>query len=240
MLELEARNGEYHDGMEPDDTWNAQMFMDYLENKTTRDLFNVISVFTRAETMLEKMRVDDPDAYARFTGGDHSRYVEDCRWWVQEADKVQEKARFLSKRLSENVSIIEQNTEYLANSDDDVLFDYEIAQLSNQINAAADEIRELRETTMALIVADMLLIEAGQHIIDGTNASERAFSDWLHSVLSSVDGPREASVSANTILFSADTRTSRMAAGGSVLAKAGSGDVTVMVINNNQFSINIR
>ena len=238
-LELEARNGEYHDGMEPDDTWDAQMFMDYLENKTTKDLFNVISVFTRAETMLEKMRVDDPDAYARFTGGDHSRYVEDCRWWVQEADKVQEKARFLSKRLSENVSIIEQNTEYLANSDDDVLFDYEIAQLSNQINAAADEIRELRETTMALIVADMLLIEAGQHIIDGTNASEQEFSDWLHSVLSSVDGPREASVSANTILFSADTRTSRMAAGGSVLAKAGSGDVTVMVINNNQFSIEL-
>ena len=239
MLELEAKTGEYHDGMEPDDTWDAQMFMDYLENKTTRDLFNVMSVFTRAETMLEKMRTDDPDAYARFTGGDQSRFVEDCHWWVQEADKVQEKARYLNKRLGENVSIIEQNTEYLANSDDGMLFDYEIAQLSNQINAAADEIRELRETTMALIFADMMLIEAGQHIIDGTNEPEQEFSDWLHSVLSCVDGPREASVSADTILFSADTRTSRMAAGGSVLANAEPGDVTVMVINNNQFSIEL-
>lgn len=237
MLELEAKDGEYHEGMEPEDTWDAQMFMDYLEDKISKDLFNVTSVFTRAETLLDDMRTADPDAYARFTGGDNAQYVEDCHWWVLETEKVEEEMRFLDKRLRENVSIIEQNTEYLANSDADTLFDYEITRLSNQIRTATDEIAEVRKTIMNLIIADMLLIESGQHTIDGTNEPE--FSAWLHSVLSHVEDPREANVSANAIQIAADTRASRLTAGRSVLSNESSGDVTVMVINNNQFAIEL-
>ena len=122
----------HNEGMKPDETWDAQMLMDWLDDKLTKDIYNVTNVYTRAETILDKLKEDDPAAYARFTeGAKNAEYVETCHKWALDAEQVEEQARFYRKRVNEYTVVIEQNTETLSNGSAE-LFDYEKTACRNR------------------------------------------------------------------------------------------------------------
>ncbi|MBQ8953539.1 MAG: hypothetical protein IJ048_05445, partial [Clostridia bacterium] len=152
-----------------------------------------------------------------------------------DAEYAEEQARLLHQRLGENTVVIENNTEMLANGADS-LFDYEKARYSEQIREATEALEELREDILAFSIAQMLIVITGQLMIDGTVEPE--FSAWLKEVLDAEGGPQEATVSADTVMAAPfNTLQSRMAPSERVLAKAGSQDVTVQVITENDFAI---
>ena len=232
-VRLEAKDSGYHPGMTPDETWDAQMLMDWLDDKLNRDIYNVTNVYVRAETILEKLKDEDPDAYARLT--QNADFVETCHKWAMDAEAAKEEARLLDKRLGENTVVIENNTEMLVNCGDS-LFIYEKARYSEQIREATEALEELREDILAFSIAQMLIVITGQLMIDGTVEPE--FSAWLKEVLDAEDGPQEVTVSADTVMAAPfNTLQSRMAASKRVLAKAGSQEVTVQVITENDFTI---
>lgn len=101
-LRLEAKESGYHPGMKPDGTWDARMMMDWLDDLLMTDIYNVTSVFTRAETILDKLKDDDPAAYARFTeGAVNAEYVKTCHKWAMDAEAAEEQARFYRQRVNE-------------------------------------------------------------------------------------------------------------------------------------------
>ena len=235
---LEANASDYHKGMTPNETWDAQMLMDWLDDMLSQDLYHVTNVFTRADTALSRMKADDPAAYARFTQGtEFAGFAEQCHSDMLAAEAIEEQARFLRNAIGEEATLIENNTERLANLDSQ-LFDAEKARLSEQLREATARLTELRQQVLQMIDREIPESQALQDIIDG--AAQPEFSDWLHGVLSDEDGVQRASVSANAIQVSdAGTRVSRMAAVRRVLSNDDSKDVSVLVINKNQFAIEL-
>ena len=59
--------------MEPEDTWNAQLLVDWLEDELFREIYNATNVFTRANTLLAKIETDDPEPV--IPAGDERHYV---------------------------------------------------------------------------------------------------------------------------------------------------------------------
>ena len=225
--------------MKPDETWDAQMLMDWLDDKLTKDIYNVTNVYTRAETILDKLKEDDPAAYARFTeGAKNAEYVETCHKWALDAEQVEEQARFYRKRVNEYTVVIEQNTETLSNGSAE-LFDYEKNRLSEQIREAAQALENLRDDILGFSVAQVLIIIAGQAMIDGD--AEPEFSRWLKAVLDAEDGPKEATLPASAVMSAGyNTRASRMASGQRLLAADSAKDVTVQVLTENDFAFIFR
>jgi len=233
---LEAKESGYHAGMKPNETWDAQMLMDWLDDTLTRAIYNVINVYTRAEAILERLKDEDPAAYARYT--ENADFVDLCHRWAKDAEVAEEEARLLHQRLGENTVIIENNTEMLANASGD-FFDYEKARYSEQIREATEALEELRDDILVFSIEQMLVIMTGQAMIDGMIEPE--FSAWLKEVLDAEEGPVEVNVSANTVISTGiNTLGSRLAAGERVLANAGSQDVSVQIITENDFAIIVR
>ena len=236
-LRLEVKESGYHSGMSPNETWDAQMLMDWLDDKLFRDIYNVTNVFTRAETILEKMKDEDPAVYAHFTDGTayDAAFQGNCHSMVLDAEAVEEEARYFRRRIQENMVVIEQNTETLSEAQGQ-LFDFETARLSEQIREATDQLESLREEMLVFSAFQVLTIMAAQRMIDGD--IEPGFSEWLKEVLVSEDGPKKVTVPANTVVSTGySTRMSRMATGKRILANAGSQDVSVQVITENDFVI---
>ena len=232
-LRVRANESGYHSGMTPDETWDAQMLMDWLDDKLTREIYNVINVYTRAETILELLKDTDPEAYAQYT--QNAYYLDICQKWAMDAEVVEEKGRLLRKRVGEYTVVIESNTEMLANASDS-LFEHEKARLSEQIREATAALEELRDEIVEFSVGQIFMIITGQLMIDGT--IEQEFSAWLKEVLSTEDDPEEVTVPTNAIVSAAyNTRTSRMAVAERVLSNPGSQDVSVHVVTENEFAI---
>ena len=141
-LRVKAKESGYHSGMAPDETWDAQMLMDWLDDKLTREIYNVINVYARAEAILEHLKDSDSDAYAQYT--QNAYYLDICYKWAMDAEVVEEKGRLLRKRVGENTVVIESNTEMLANAADS-LFEHEKARYSEQIREATAELEKLRD-----------------------------------------------------------------------------------------------
>ena len=235
-IRVEANDSGYHSGMTPDETWDAQMLMDWLDDKLSRDIYNVTNIYARAETILERLKDSDPDTYARYT--QNADFVDTCHKWAIDAEYAEEQARLLHQRLGENTVVIENNTEMLANGADS-LFDYEKARYSEQIREATEALEALRDDVLTFSIEQVLIIITGQAMIDGTVEPE--FSAWLKEVLSSEDDAAEATVSSDTVMSAAlNTRVSRMAAAERVLAAPNSQDVSVRVISENEFAVIIR
>ena len=235
-IRVEANDSGYHSGMTPDETWDAQMLMDWLDDKLSRDIYNVTNIYARAETILERLKDSDPSAYARYT--QNADFVDTCHKWAIDAEYAEEQARLLHQRLGENTVVIENNTEMLANGADS-LFDYEKARYSEQIREATEALEALRDDVLTFSIEQVLIIITGQAMIDGTVEPE--FSAWLKEVLSSEDDAAEATVSSDTVMSAAlNTRVSRMAAAERVLAAPNSQDVSVRVISENEFAVIIR
>ena len=141
-IRVEANDSGYHSGMTPDETWDAQMLMDWLDDKLSRDIYNVTNIYTRAETILERLKDSDPSAYAQYT--QNADFVDTCHKWAIDAEYAEEQARLLHQRLGENTVVIENNAEMLANGADS-LFDYEKARYSEQIREATEALEALRD-----------------------------------------------------------------------------------------------
>ena len=236
-LRLEAKESGYHPGMSPNETWDAQQMLDWLDHKLFRDIYNVTNVFTRAETILEKMKDEDPAAYAHFTDGMayDAAFQGKCHSMVLDAEAVEEEARYFRRRIQENMVVIEQNTETLSEAQGQ-LFDFETARLSEQIREATDQLESLREEMLVFAGFQVLTIMSAQKMIDGE--IEPGFSAWLKEVLDSEDGQQKVTVSADAVVSTGySTRKSRMAAGERILANVGSEDVSVQVITENDFVI---
>ncbi len=235
---LEGKESAYHSGMTPNETWDAGMLMDWLDDMLYRDLYHVTTVFTRAETRLAQLKADDPDAYAGFTeGAAYAGFVQECQDALLASEAIEEKARFLHASIAEEATLIENNTERLANLNDR-LFESEKARLSEQLREATDHLEDLRSQVLSLNDQEVKESQALQAIIDGKSKPE--FSQWLHAVLSSGEGVRRANVSANAIQLSdVGSRMSRMASDRRVLSNDETQDVGVRVINKNQFSIEL-
>lgn len=232
-LRVKAKDSGYHSGMAPDETWDAQMLMDWLDDKLTREIYNVINVYARAEAILERLKDSDSDAYAQYT--QNADYLDICHKWAMDAEVVEEKGRLLRKRVGENTVVIESNTEMLANAADS-LFEHEKARYSEQIREAMAALEELRYEIVEFSIAQIYIIITGQLMIDGTIDPE--FSAWLKDVLGTEDGPNEVTVPSNAIIGAAyNTRTSRMAVSERVLSNPGSQDVSVQVVTENEFAI---
>ena len=235
-VRVEAKESGYHSGMDPNEAWDAQMLLDWLDDTLAREIYNVTSVFARAEMILERLMDEDPETYARLTG--NADFVETCHRWAMEAVLVKDEARLLRKRVGENTVVIESNTEMLINASDR-LFEYEKARYSQQIREATEALEELREDILGFFIAQMLVIITGQCMIDGIIEPE--FSAWLKDVLSVEDGPQEAAVSSAAVKSTAyNTRASRLAAAERVLSNDGDQDVTVQVVDESDFAIIIR
>ena len=138
------------------------------------DIYNVTNVFTRAEAILDRLKDDDPAAYARFTeGAEHAEYVKTCHRWAMDAEAAEEQARFCHNRLWEYTVVIEQNTETLANAAD-TLFDFEKSRLSEQLREATQALEDMSEDLLTFSIAQVLIIITGQAMIDGDAELRRA------------------------------------------------------------------
>ena len=239
-LEVEAKASGYHDGMTPEATWDAQLLVDWLEDKLDLEIYNVASVFLRANTLLEKLQMNDPAAYNRFMGSTpaSAEYAKLCQEWMLSTESLEEEARYYSTRVKEYTTTIEMNTETLAN-EADKLYDYEKSRLSEQIREATSELTALRDEILEFYKVGLAVIELAQQTIDGEKNSE--FSEWLKELLESEEDPRITSVSSSTIRKGAtSTRLSRLGANDSVLPKGDTQDTKITVISENEFVIIIK
>ena len=185
---LEGKESAYHEGMTPNETWDAQMLVDWLDDLLSRDIYHVTNVFTRADSRLERMKADDAAAYASFTeGAEYAGFAEDCHKAMLAAEAIEEKARFLRFSIEEEATLIEDHAEQLANLADS-LFDSEKGRLSERLRKATDHLAELRGEAMALVGQELNEIQKLQDVIDGTSRPE--FYRWLHAVLAFGGGVR--------------------------------------------------
>ena len=235
---LEGKQSEYHEGMTPNETWDAGMLADWLDDMLSRDLYHITDVFTRADSRLQQMKADDSAAYARFTGSaEYAGFAGRCHNAMLAAEAIEEKARFLRDSITDDVTLIENNAERLANLKDR-LFDSEKARLSAQLREAADHLEDLRARVLALKEHEMGESAGLQGVILG--ASDPAFSQWLHEVQSSGEGVQRSTVSVSAVqVVDANTRMSRMTSGRRVLSNDDAQDVTVLVIKKDQFAIEL-
>ena len=238
--DIVAVDSAYHEGMVPEDTWNAGMLSDWLDDKLSREIYHVNNVFTRVDTMLATLQTDDPKAYARFTDGSaySAEYPAKCREWMLDIEALEEEAQYCQTRTRECITVIEQNAELLANETDG-LFDYEKARLSEQIREATVELEALRDAIVDISTEELVTVTSAQSIIDGT--AEPEFSAWMSAVLDADDDPKATHTSTATVRKSApSTRVARMSANESVLSEAATQDVRVLVISENEFTIVIK
>lgn len=240
QLDIVAKDSGYHEGMVPEDTWNAGMLSDWLDDKLSREIYHVNNVFTRVDVMLATLQTDDPEAYARFTDGSaySAEYPAKCREWMLDIEALEEEAQYCQTRTRECITVIEQNAELLANEADG-LFDYEKSRLSEQIREVTAELEKLRDAVVGISIGGLLTVAAAQSIIDGT--AEPEFSAWMSAVLDADDDPKATHTSTATVRKSApSTRVARMSANESVLSEAATQDVRVLVISENEFTIVIK
>ena len=245
---LEAKESGYHPGMQPDETWDAQMLLDWLDDMLKKDIYYVSSTFMNAQTILERMCEEDPEQYAFFTDSEKwsPEYYKLCQSLVLIMEDAKSQARFLRTRVADQVLVIEQNTETLS-AGADTLFDYEKVRLSIQIREAADALELLREEVLKYASIQILGILMGMTLLEGDfndlpedSDIPRFFNEWIMSVLDSEGGMQEASVPASVVKSAGyNTRMSRIEGERRLLA-ADSRDVRVMVITENDFAIELR
>ena len=234
-LRLAARETIYHNGMEPEDTWDAQTLIDWLDDKLTKEFYNVVSVFSRADSLLERMQADDPASYAKFTSGEFAGYEDMLRQFMFDTEVIEESAHFLRDRLGDYTALIENTAETLANRSGS-LYETEQLRLSQRVREATDALADLRGQVLDFDRQERREMQICQSVIDGETEPE--FSQWLHALLTSVDEPQTVNVSANQVrVVGNDTRLSRLGAGGSVLGNADPGDVYITVIDKNEFAL---
>ena len=234
-LRLAARETVYHNGMEPEETWDAQTLIDWLDDKLNKEFYNVVSVFSRADSLLERMQADDPASYAEFTSGEFAGYEDMLRQFMFDTEVIEESAHFLRDRLGDYIALIENTAETLANRSGN-LFETEQLRLSQRVREATDALADLRGQVLDFSRQERRELQICQSVIDGETEPE--FSRWLHALLTSVDDPQTVNVSANQVrVVGNDTRLSRLGAGGSVLGNADPGDVYITVIDKNEFAM---
>ena len=250
LPQLVAKESGYHPGMQPDETWDAQMLLDWLDDILKKEIYYVSSTYMNAQTILERMREEDPEQYAYFTDSEKwsPDYYNLCRALVLIMEDAKSKARFLRTRVTDQVLIIEQNTEALSVGAD-TLFDYEKIHLSIQIREATDALESLREDVLKYAAVQLLGIVMGKGLLEGIFNDldhfpadldiPQAFNEWIMSVLDSEDGMQEASVPSAAVMSAGyNTRMSRMR-GETRLFAADSRDVHVMVVTENDFAVEL-
>ena len=240
VIVVQAKESRYHRGMKPDETWDARMLLDWLDDMLRTDIYNVTEVYSRANTKLSKLETQDPVTYARLTGSPYSEYAKDCTTFALDAEEMEQQARLLHNRVTECINQIEQNVQILENNSN-TLFDHEKIRLSVQIREAVNELDTLEEDILALAIEQMLVSGVwGQEMLDGK--VDPGFSQWIREVLDigetavvkTASIPSEEKNGSGTLL-------SRLSPVGSALADAsGEKDVTINVITKNQFAIAIR
>jgi len=235
-VKVETVKGGYHPGMKVDETWDAQMLLEWLNDMLRTKFAAVNSTFTRLDTLLEDLKTEDPITYARLTGsGDNAKYHELSHTYALQAEEAREKARFYKNRLEEYSVAVEQYTDALVNYSD-TLFDYEKIRYSEQIKDAMEQIESLREQLLAFDVEEVLIIVTAQAMLSGE--LEPAFSAWVQEVLDTADDPVTITATAeNLSSMGVSTRSSRLAANGSVLDPDQTKDVRIMVIDKTEFAV---
>ena len=96
-LRLTAKESLYHTGMEPEGTWDALTLVDWLGDKLSKDFYNVASVFSRADSMLQRMKTDDPASYASFTSSEYAGFEYKLHTYMIQTESIKE------MRLSQRV-----------------------------------------------------------------------------------------------------------------------------------------
>lgn len=220
--------------MVPDATWDARMMLDWLDDLLKTDIYYICTTFVRAQTVLERMKTEDPEQYDYFTasGTWGPEYYQMCREMAATMEAAGERGRFLRTRLREQVLAIEQDVQTLSAGGGE-LFGYEKARLSERIREATDALISLRGNIGDYSVTQIAEVDRGMKLLDGdleASDGERdiLFARWIMAVLDSEDGPREARVQASSVVSTGtNTRMYRMAAGGRVL-EADSRDESVI------------
>ena len=235
MLRLTAKASVYHTGMEPEDTWDALTLVDWLDDKLSTDFYNVARVFSRADSLLARMKTEDPASYAKFTASEYAGFEYKLHTYMIQTESIEEKAHHIKDRLGDNVALIENSAEAIFAQPAD-LFETEQLRLSERIRGATGALTDLRGQALGLSRQEQQTADAYRRVIDGEDELE--FSKWLHALLTSGEAPQTTSVSANQVRLSGgDTRLSRLGAGGSVLNNADPGDIYITVINMNEFAL---
>ena len=248
---LEAMESGYHPGMQPDETWNAQMLLDWLDDMLKKDIYYVSSTFMNAQTILERMGEENPEKYAYFTDSEKwtPEYYNLCRSLVELMEDAKSQACFLRTRITDQVLVIEQNAEALS-AGADTLFDHEKVRLSIQIQEAADALEKLRGEVLKYAIVQILRVVMGEMLLEGNYDDlddfpddikiPQAFNEWIMSVLDSEGGIQEVSVPSTAVMSAGyNTRMSRMRAESRPLANNYQ-DVRVMVITENDFAVELR
>ncbi len=234
-LRLTAKKSAYHNGMEPEETWDALTLVDWLDDKLSTDFYNVASVYSRADSLLARMKTEAPASYARFTAPEYAGFEYKLHTYMIQTENIAEKAHHMKDRLGDNVALIENTAETMYAQPAD-LFETEQLRLSERIRGATGALTDLRGQALGFSKQEQQTADAYRRVIDGEDEPE--FSEWLHALLTSGDAPQTTSVSANQIRLSGgDTRLSRLGAGGSVLNNADPGDIYITVINMDEFAL---
>ena len=234
-LRLTAKKSAYHNGMEPEETWDALTLVDWLDDKLSTDFYNVASVYSRADSLLARMKTEAPASYAKFTASEYAGFEYKLHTYMIQTENIAEKAHHMKDRLGDYVALIENTAEMMYAQPAD-LFESEQLRLSERIRGATGALTDLRGEALTLSQQDEETADAYRRVIDGEDEPE--FSEWLHALLASGDAPQTTSVSANQIRLSGgDTRLSRLGAGGSVLNNADPGDIYITVINMDEFAL---
>ena len=232
-LEIPVESG-YHSGMTPDDSWDVAMLIDWIDEIIKTDLYDVTDPFVRLQKSLEKMKEETPDIYDKYTVGNEEK-VNTANNMVKNLAVAEGQAVYFRNRLEECLVTVEQNAEQLANEGDE-LFDSEIALLSEQVREATAEIEALVDDIMGFVITEELIILTGNTILEG--GDDPAFPLWMEDILDYGTEPEEVTVKASAVQSTGyNTRLSRISDGASVLAATNYQDVTIQVINKNDFII---
>ena len=232
-LELPAESG-YHPGMTPDESWDAQMLMDWVDDIVKTDIYDMTDPFVRTQNALETMKEEAPDLYEKYTAGNEER-VDLVYTVVKNSSLSEGEAVYFRNRLEECLVTVDQNLERLTNEGDE-LFDSEIALLSEQVREATAEIEELTEDMIGFALAEAMIVFSVNTLLEG--GDDPAFPLWMQDILDYGTEPEEVNVRASAVQSTGyNTRLSRISGGASVLAATNYQDVTIQVISKDDFLI---
>ena len=100
---LGENEGQYHDGMRPNASWNAAQLIHYLEDRLSKDIYNLGDTLSRADYAVAELEQTDPAAHKEFMKSGADDAVQHLR---VEAEALRQEMRYYKTRLEESAGLI--------------------------------------------------------------------------------------------------------------------------------------
>ena len=134
--------GQYHNGMRPNASWNAAQLIHYLEDRLSKDIYNLGDTLSRADYAVAELEQTDPAAYREYMESGADDAVQHLR---VEAEALRQEMRYYKTRLEESAGLIAELS-HMMQDDGDSMFDSEKVRYSARIEEAVRNLTADRQT----------------------------------------------------------------------------------------------